>query len=467
MSRYTDDELAAFAAQQGCTVDDFQKRWIIVSGPAYYVFSGGRYLSPILRSDLAVSLPRDLASAPVSFEAPTANGGTRKRTVAELLDQYATVARKILADMTLERSCYDPATQTFHEAVCPLRPIAPKYDERIHQWLLLLGGDQPDKLLDWVATYTDLRRQTCALYLEGPKGQGKTMLADGLARAWGATPSKLDDVLGSFNSTLVDCPLIFVDEKMPSVRKLSSGDLRELVGSTGRKLRRKFLADADLVGAIRLVLAANNSKLLGFDEDLEPADIEAIAERFLHVKTGDHAGEYLRSIGGRSGTDGWVDGDRIAAHAMWLRENWDVTPGSRFLVEGTITEIHRQLATSGKGRSLVLEFLLRALTGDSAVIKEAIAAQRGAAVVDGQLLVTAPFVQDHWRSVMAAQPQAPTVKFIGNVLAGVSAGRAKISETKTNRRHLCHRVRWDMLVHAAETLGIGDADALKARLGAA
>lgn len=469
---YTPEELAEFAEQQNCSVEDFEKRWIIMSGPAYYVFCNGRYLSPILRSDLDVSLPRDLAKAPIHFDTPNGNS-TRKKSVPELLGDYATVARHIAADMTLKRSYYDPSTQTFHEAVCPTRPIVPKYDEQIDRWMRLLGGEQTDKLLDWVATYTDLRRQTCALYLDGPKGQGKTMLAEGLARVWGATPSRLDDVLGNFNSTLINCPLIFVDEKMPSekLRKLSSGDLRELVGSSGRTLKRKYLPDVPLSGAIRLILAANNSKLLNFEEDLEPSDLEAIAERFLHVKTCEGAGGYLRSIGGRSGTDGWVHGDRIAAHALWLGENRKVTPGARFFVEGEITELHRHLATSGTGRSLVLEFLLRVLMqADTPALKLPVQERRGIQIGEGKLLITSAFVQSHWSTVMTAQPRPPSLRFIGNVLAGISHGlQVRITEAPQGgkaerRRHRCHDVRLDMLEHAVETLQVGDWELIQTRI---
>lgn len=133
MSRYSDEDMTVFAAQQKCSPESFKRRWIIMSGPAFYVFSGGRYLSPILRSDLDVSLPRDLAGAPIELFAPTANGGSRKKSASELLDDHATVARHIAADMTLEHSFYDERTQTFHEAVCPRRPIAPKFDEQIRR----------------------------------------------------------------------------------------------------------------------------------------------------------------------------------------------------------------------------------------------------------------------------------------------------------------------------------------------
>lgn len=472
---YTKRELAAFAEQQRCDELTFQKRWIIMSAGAHYVYADGRYLSPITAKDLAVSLPRDLEAAPVVFTAPMPGGAIRRRNEGEILSDYATVARKIIADMSLASSYYDPATQTFYEAVCAPRAIAPAYDEQIARWLMLLGGAQADKLLDWVATYSDLRRQTCALYLEGPKGCGKTMLATGLARLWGQSPSRLDGVLGNFNSTLVNNPLIFVDETLPeSQRRMNSGILRELIGSSARTLKRKFLPDADLLGAIRLIFAANNLSLLNFDEELGPADLEAVAERFLHIKVDARAAEYLRSIGGRDATQGWVEaGDRIAAHALWLRDNREVNPGARFLVEGEITELHRQLATtSGKGRSLVVEFLLRVLLErprppvQTALVKD-IEACRKVQIGDGKLLVNVNFIQEHWREVMKAQPNPPSTKLIGSVLTSISyPGRQNVYERGgTKVQHKCRSVRADMLVQAAEDLQIGDASDVGAALG--
>src|SRR5690606_32527461 len=125
-----------------------------------------------------------------------------------------------------------------------------------------------EKLIDWVASVMRLDRQSCAIYIDGAPGVGKNLLATGLARLWhtgGA--SELGRVLEGFNDVLTQCPLVFADEALPQRRGITA-ELRRLIGSTARNLNRKFLPVCNLDGAIRLIIAGNNDRLLDTGEDL-------------------------------------------------------------------------------------------------------------------------------------------------------------------------------------------------------
>ena len=419
---YTKEEIAAFAAQQGCTVEEFQLRWIIQRETAYYIFSDGRYLSPLLKSELPAALEkRDLARVPRADESPAGidwyeevvsdegKVSRRYKPVDEMIEEYATVARKIVASMMEPVSKYDPVTQIFCEAACPLRSTRPAFDGRIDKWLRLLGGKDADKLLDWVATTTRLDRVTCALYLDGPKDFGKNMFAEGLARLWGNAATELRSLTGNFNSALLNSPLVFADEEVPA--NMTSGFLRSLVGSSSRALKRKFMPEAELLGAIRLVIAANNADLLKFDdEDFSEEDIKAVAARILYIRPDPGTGDYLRSLGGRAGTQGWVEGgDKIAAHALWLRENRVVKTGSRFLVEGEIGTIHRRLMTHGSIRGLVIEWIAKSL------MLETFTANPGIQFGGGKLYVNAGYVKSTWENTIGDK-RPPSLKKIGQAL---------------------------------------------------
>lgn len=364
---YSDTEIGKFAAQQNTTVSGFQRRWIIQKGQSYYVYINGDYQIPLSAMELDVSLPRDLAPAVsngfIQLDTTNAKGEPRKKNTKELLADYASVARTVVTQLDLGYSYYDEETQTFYEACCPIRPLEPVYSPEVDRWLKLLGGAMSDKLLDWVATVTQLTKQSAALYIQGTPGTGKSMLSQGLAKLWHkGGPTELVRVLGEWSGDMARCPLIVADEQIPQSFKgqRTSAELRSLIGSSSRTLSRKYLANSDLVGATRLILSANNADMLVFDETLSQHDLEAVAGRFLHIKTDNKAKTYLESIS----TEGWVDDDIIAKHALWLRDNRAVLPGRRFIVEGEASDVSKMLATRGGVAGRVAEWLVRCICDD-------------------------------------------------------------------------------------------------------
>jgi hypothetical protein len=453
---YTDAEILEYAQSQNCSVEEFRRRWIIQKADTFYVFVSGRYMPPIMRTELEVSLPRDLAPAPIEWSVPTQSGdGSRPKKVAEILRDHCTVARAVQANMTVDNSYYDEKTQTFVEATCRKRAIVPREDSKVHEWLTLLGGDQSKQLLDWIATFTDLSRQTCALYIVGRPGDGKTMLAEGLARIYTTgAPTELDSVLSNFNEALLDCPLIFGDEKMPSMIG-DSGDLRQIIGKNSRKLKRKNKPEADLIGAVRLILAANNDTLMTFEEDLSEWDRQAVAQRFLYVTPSPKCGEYLVRLGGRLGTDDWVSGDRIAAHALWLKENRKVTPGERFLVQANSAALSRMLATQGKWPGLVCEWICKHINHPlTHVTNSAIR------VGDGQVVVNATAVTDLW-SMYIKGNSSPSSALVGRTLSKLSTGKTQIGSQRY------HVMDVETLLEWAARNQVGDVEAMQRKIQAA
>lgn len=458
---YTDSEIAGFATQQNCTVDEFRKRWIIQRGDEFHIYCAGDYLPGIRRTELAVSLPRDLAPAPIDWMTYKANGDPRPKSIEELLTDYATVARGHVADMTLNQSAYDPVTQIYHQSVCRRRPITPTFHPTIDRWLRLLGGLEAEKLLDWLACSMHLDRQICAAYVNGPPGIGKGLLALGLSRLWTTGgPAELKRVIDSFNGDLLRCPLVVADEKLPTKangNKLSSADIRELVGSSKRTLSRKFLDNADLIGSLRLLLTENSGRMLSFDEDLGALDLAAVSSRILHIESPQAAADYLAQIGGYQTTVAWIDQDQIAQHVSWLAENRKVIPGGRFIVEGHTSKMLRNLAVSGKWTGLVCEWLTRYMARPVPNLAQLDLVRIG----NGRILINSNAVVQFWTQYIQSEPQ-PSTPRIGRALTNISRSDDQIRINDIRYKD----INPDLVLQWAEENQIGNPDAMRSWIAA-
>lgn len=463
---YTDSEIQKFAAQQSCSVTDFAKRWIIQKGQSFYVYINGDYQLPLGQVELDVSLPRDLSPAVangfVALDTQNAKGEPRRKTTKEILSDYCSVARTVVTRLDLGHSYYDEETQTLYEAACPIRPLEAAYNPEIDRWLGLLGGKQASKLLDWIATATQLDKQSAALYIQGAPGTGKSMLSQGLAKLWHkGGPTELVRVLGDWSGDMARCPLIVADEQIPqSFRgQRTSAELRSLIGSSSRTLSRKYRDNSDLVGATRLVLSANNADMLVFDETLSQHDLEAVAGRFLHIITDMQAKAYLESIS----TEGWVEDDAIAKHALWLRDNRTVVPGRRFVVEGDASDVSKMLATRGGVAGCVAEWLVRCLIDTNQ--KAGLFQQDLVRIGNHEYLACTDAIVLFWDTYVKTR-RVPTTPQVGAAMRNLAIRQERLDSTvngkKTQKRY--HLIDIDAICSWSEANLVGDPEKIRERV---
>lgn len=435
------------------------EEWVIQYRQSFFVFANGRYVQRS-KDEVLNSYQRDLARAPIQTEVET-KSGPRSITFPEVMRTYGTVAERLESSLVLQRSYYDPVTHTFHEAVCPRRPLQAKEHPEIQRWLELAAAEpaQCSKLLDWIACVPRLDRQLCALYLYGPKGAGKTLLPQGLSRLWTTgAPADLGLALGGFNEVLVNCPLVFADETLPNVRNIDA-KLREFIGTSVRPLTRKFLAPSSLHGAVRLVLSGNNLDLLRPSGDLTEYDLEAVSERFLPITLSVAAAEYLLELGGVPVVDKWIRNDMIAEHALWLAETRVVAGGnSRFLVAGEKGRFHERLAVNSGAGSGVCESLVKHLSN---IGKRQLAPGLKDLILvgEGHLLVNASILEPLWLDYVKST-DLPTIQRASRALAAIGDGSWVCRVSGIQRRYT--HVRLEQLIAWADEAGIAEADALRA-----
>jgi hypothetical protein len=396
-------------------------------------------------------------------------GEEKAKTVLRVTQEYATGAHDVLGHFALQESYFDPATRIFHEAICPIRPLMPEFDPRIDEWLRIMGGRHAEQLLDWIAAVTQLDYQCCALYLAGPPDCGKSLLATGLARLWhvgGATP--LARIMGDFNAEMFRCPLIGLDEGLPDRKfKSASSFLRSLVGSSTHTYNQKNIVTRKVVGAIRLLISANNDNVLKFgDEELSALDLQAVVGRFLHLRVSDDAATWIEERNaGRKMTEAWVEGDGIPRHALWLREHRKLNPGRRFLVEGETTMMHKALVTQGRWSGVVLEWLVRLVNNPDkiGIVYKSQHEIPRALVGNQKILVNTQAIVDCWNTYLTDRAEKLSTSAVGRVLNQLS-DEHKPKMGSNGERIYFHQIDPDLVFSWAEENQIGDLEAMHRNL---
>jgi hypothetical protein len=159
---------------------------------------------------------------------------------------------------------------------------------------------------------------------------------------------------------------------------------------------------------MRIVMTANNDKVVRAitqGHTLSREDRAAIAARIFHWRADPLSGRWLAQKGGRTFTDGWIDGDdgspgkaTVAKHFLWLHKNRPEPRGSRFLVEGGMDqEIILEMALESGIMPDVIETLI-AMLSDKSV-------RNGMHLDDttGQIFVVSNSVVHYWNTVMRAK----------------------------------------------------------------
>ncbi len=388
--------------------------FVLIGLKNYYILGEAGYEGPYSENQLKTAMRDAFEGVPlIQWYNFDEDGVATKKTLTQLLNDYATVVREVVYDSTISNNYFEDKNKTLFIACASMRELTPVYNPDVDRWLRLLGGKHADKLLDWIATIPLLSKQTCCLYLSGAQGTGKTLLSHGLARLWKERggPTELAHVVSTFNADLLRCPLVVADEEIP--HNLTTGALRDIIGSSAFTISQKYMPNSSLHGAVRVLLLANNDKMLVRDEELTSDDIKAIAKRFLHIETTPESQEYLSD----TDTDGWIDDDIIAKHALWLVKNRKVVPGKRFLVEGEETRMHRKLAMQVPTVKMTVEWLVRYLKG-----KPTGQQLSGLVVGDGKVLVAATALSQGWELFISSR-KVPATHQINDALKVISEAR--------------------------------------------
>lgn len=422
------------------------------------------YQGPFASSLVVTGLER---YSPSLCGAVRTQGGNPHGT-PRLMADMGQVVDNVIIRAGAQHTIYYPSMDTLVCRAAPWREdIRPREHTDIARWLELVGADRLDELLDWLATFRQLNQATCGLYIRGPKGIGKQLLAMGLARLFvSGEVVPYETLTGEFPEELLRSMLVWADETIPRNHKgqTPSALFRSLVANETRRVNRKGIPALTLWGFARLLITANNDDVFAVEqEDLGTDDVAAIIERIGYIRTGDEAARYLDRLGGKPYTDRWVAGDALAEHVRWLEETRTVKTGSRYLVTGWRTEMHDHLLQRAGLTQLVLTLL--ALILDDYAQQNRDQALR---VGEGRIWVNGNKLRKLWPALLPdARP--PTLHRLTATLRTLARPFNDDGElTRSHRVGATSLQYWHIdapsVLRTAEALQIGDVEAMRRRI---
>ena len=383
---------------------------------------------------------------------PTISTRSQKGTptaVRQLVSDHGRVVTQVIYVMGQPRAEFKQDNGgTLFLGCCVPVGVEPQQDDRVAEWLETLAGPKVDVLLDWLATVKVLDLPTCAMYLKGKPGTGKSMLISALASVWGSKATPMQEMMSPFNAGLLECPVVAADEGVTLTQGSMSPDIvfRNLVANSDHSINRKNQPVVRVQGCARVIICANNDRALQFNNSLTEEDLQAIVSRTLYIEAQPGAATYLRNLGGRNATKDWVmNGNspgRISKHIAWLAANRTVRYGNRLLVEGRLEDWHRRFIVSVGINSQVLYIIAKMISRDGnkkdTCFKE-----------DEQVYVTTEVVVDKWDAYFPSF-KSPTPRRLANALSNLSTSKTR----KGGGRQVFWAIPWASVVTEAENLGL-------------
>lgn len=291
------------------------------------------YQGPV-GSMAVVALARQLWDAqarPLDVPKPTGIG-TRAMSAAEAVQTYGRSVTQVVTDLAAAAPRVDDLT-LIKPAIVNHNVTLPVHDPDVADWLELVAGSPGlhDLLLAWIAWAAPpkLAGVTPALVLVGAPDTGKSLFAQGIARAGGTDGcAPLSQALQKFAGVIATNPYVFSDEGLPrgSHGQPMTEEFRELATKSQHVIEQKGMnARQPVRGGVRIMLAANRTdRLFANRGNLDGNDVAALIRRLIVIDVSSKGSPRALELSRRARALGAHENDprrleRVAAHMRWIQ----------------------------------------------------------------------------------------------------------------------------------------------------
>lgn len=286
-----------------------------------------------------------------------------------------------------------------------------EFSPAVHDWLCgVFGKHKVDTILyPWLQWAPAIEQGPLpALFILGPAGIGKKLLAQGLGEVFSAEKVASGRVFGRFREQLLESPVVHVDEGFDdTVDHGSLGTIpdtfRRLVSGDPQSVDLKFRSPVTVYNPYRVLVTANNDRVcqqVAGKRDLSVQDQGALAQRMIVLNAPMSSENWLEARGGLSHTHGWIRSDAgeagvytIAKHIQHLYQNRPRTlPTGRFLMGGNaIDAVIKMLSTRSGAAPYVIQAIVAMVEASGAGIS-------GCFVSPTEIMVTCDAIVAHIRN---------------------------------------------------------------------
>ncbi len=414
-----------------------------------------------LRAVLRDCWPEADRSCPFKHSVVNEDGKSMELATAQLERLYSRAAEGSHYSFCVPQTCFDEIEREFIINPAPYRQHEPVHNEDINKWLKLLGGEKYyETLCDWLAGLLHLNKPCAALYFDGPPGCGKSLFGLGATQLWSDIVPLYESMVDRFNQALLTSPVCLVDEGINSTNRNSSMVLRRLIAQGSHAVNWKGGPLLKLHNHIRIVIAANNDRVLlsGREEKLSEADAHAMSERIIYMKidNDDARNFFIDKNRGDRLTASWIKGGGFARHVLWLGANRDLSNTGRFLVQGSSDRMANKFSFQGEERGEVLDWIVEFCDqpdlGKYKVSKNEV---KAAEIGNGIVAVN---VSALYNILKAAELRIPRRTLLEHISA-VASSSVQVRTGNVKARYQAIPV--EKMIEYADTFDIGDVDRIR------
>lgn len=470
---YTPDEIKWMSEELlRCREQDFHRYLVVVIESSAWFWIYDRYVGPFPLKNAGVVAHQLLvpaASAGFAREVETTKG-PKPISTDDLLRRYATIGNEITYSAVEERARFDVESSTLILPACARRrDLRPQRHEDVEKWLRALAGEKRYwDLCEWLAAFPEWDHPLQAGLFIGDGGTGKSLLLDGLSNMFqNRNPCHLAEVLGSekWNTELRMNLVCAAEEQAPmnSRGEARTAEIRDFISKRIHTIRTKYQPSANLIGAARVIMTANNDGMFANTHGLSPADIDAIQERFFMLQVQVEAKHYLKSL--TSETRRAFAERKIAEHVLWLHANKEdyVDLSRRFLGPEPSQDFTDRMLVQSGSRANALHWIVSLLERPQQIGQSLMGFRFDEAL--NVLYANTGEMLKAWTLVSNAL-HVPSAHKLGHDLAALSKGARKGFRGANGRTYWAYPVDVEKICQWSERFGISSPEDIRTSLKA-